>query len=93
MGYEAFKKTKQYKKNEKIGGLTPEQRYFLGYAMAWMMNERPEAVANQVRSNEHSPSKFRVIGPLANMPEFYKAFDIKEGQPMWRADSLRIKIW
>ena len=57
------------------------------------MNERPEAVANQVRSNEHSPSKFRVIGPLTDMPEFYEAFGIKEGDAMWRADNVRVKIW
>ena len=93
MGFEAFKKTNQYKIRESIGGLDPEKRFFLGYALAWMMNERPEAIASQVRSNEHSPSKFRVIGPLTDMPEFYSAFGIKEGDAMWRADSVRVKIW
>jgi len=93
MDYEAFKKTKQYKGQEIIAGLNPDQRFFLGYAFAWMMNERPEAIANQVRSNEHSPSQFRVIGPLSNMPEFYATFGIKKGDAMWREDSLRIKIW
>ena len=93
MGYEAFKKTDQYKKNEMIAGLNPSQRFFLGYALAWMINERPETIANQVRSNEHSPAKFRVIGPLANMPEFFATFDIKEGDAMWRSESLRVKIW
>lgn len=93
MGYEAFKKTNQYKNNEMIGGLTPDQRFFLGYALAWMINMRPEAIADQVKSNEHSPAKFRVIGPLTNMPQFYAAFGIKEGDAMWRADSVRVKIW
>ena len=93
MGYEAFKKTAQYKNRENIAGLTPDQRYFLGYAMAWMINDRPEAIANQVKSDVHSPAKFRVLGPLANIPEFYAAFDIKEGDAMKRADSLRVKIW
>jgi len=93
MAYEAFKKTKQYKDNEMIAGLQPEQRFFLGYAFAWMVNERPETIANQVRSNEHSPAKFRVIGPLTNMPEFYAAFGIKRGDAMWRADSVRVVIW
>jgi putative endopeptidase len=93
MGYEAFKKTDQYKNKEVIAGLNPDQRFFLGYALAWMVNERPEAVANQVKSNEHSPAKFRVIGPLTNMPEFYATFGIKKGDPMWRPDSLRVKIW
>ncbi|HKR03627.1 MAG TPA: M13 family metallopeptidase [Bacteroidia bacterium] len=93
MGYEAFKKTSQYKNKEIIGGLNPDQRFFLGYALAWMINQRPEAIADQVRSNEHSPAKYRVIGPLSDMPEFYTAFGVKEGDAMWRADSLRVKIW
>ena len=93
MGYDAFKKTNQYKNNEIIAGLNPDQRFFLGYALAWMVNERPEAVASQIRSNEHSPAKFRVIGPLSDMPEFYATFGIKQGDPMWRSDSLRVKIW
>ncbi len=93
MGYEAFKRTSQYRNHEIVGGLDPDRRFFLGYAMAWMVNERPEAIANQVRSNEHSPAKFRVNGPLSNMPEFYAAFGVKEGDPMWRPESLRVKIW
>lgn len=93
MGYEAFKKTGQYKNNETVGGLNPAKRFFLGYALAWMVNQRPEAIANQVRSNEHAPEKFRVIGPLTNMPEFYDAFDIKPGDAMYRSDSVRVKIW
>lgn len=93
MGYEAFKKTKQYQNNEIIGNLTPDQRFFLGYALAWMVNMRPEAIANQVRSDVHSPVKYRVIGTLSNMPEFYKAFNVKEGDQMWRPDSLIVRIW
>jgi putative endopeptidase len=93
MGYEAFKKTSQYKNKEIIGGLNPDQRFFLGYALAWMINQRPEAIADQVKSDPHSPAKFRVIGPLSDMPEFYTAFDIKEGEAMWRADSVRVRIW
>ena len=93
MGYEAFKKTSQYKNKEIIAGLNPDQRFFLGYALAWMVNERPEAIANQVKSNEHSPAKFRVLGPLSNMPEFYATFGVKKGDALWRPDSLRVKIW
>jgi putative endopeptidase len=93
MGYQAFKKTKQYTSKEKIAGLTPDERFFLGYAFAWMINQRPEYVANQVRSDEHSPAKFRVLGPLSNMPEFYATFGIKKGDDMWRPDNVRVKIW
>ncbi|NVO09775.1 MAG: M13 family metallopeptidase [Bacteroidales bacterium] len=93
MAYEAFKKTNQYKNNTAIAGLNPSQRFFLGYALAWMMNERPEATANQVKSNEHSPAKFRVNGPLSDMSEFYEAFGVKQGNALWLPDSLRVKIW
>ncbi len=93
MGFEAFKKTKQYKDNELIAGLNPTQRYFLGFAQGWMLNMRPEAMANQIKSDEHSPAKWRVLGPLSNMPEFYAAFGVKQGDKMWRPDSLRVKIW
>lgn len=93
MGYEAFKKTDQYKNNQIIAGLNPDQRFFLGYALAWMVNMRPEALANQVKSDEHSPAKYRVIGTLSNVPEFYKAFGIKEGDKMWRPDSMIVRIW
>ncbi|MBC8004305.1 MAG: M13 family metallopeptidase [Verrucomicrobia bacterium] len=93
MGYEAFKKTKQYRENQVIADLSPDQRFFLGYALAWMVNQRPEAIANQVRSDEHSPAKYRVIGTLSNMPEFYKAFGVKEGDKMWRPDSMIVRIW
>jgi putative endopeptidase len=93
MGYESFKKTKQYRNHEIIAGLTPDQRFFLGYGMLWMMNERPETVANKVKSDVHSPAKFRVNGPLSDIPEFYTAFDVQKGDALWRPDSLRIKIW
>ncbi len=93
MGYEAFKKTNQYKNNEMIAGLTPDQRFFLGYANAWMINTRPEALADQVKTDVHSPAKFRVIGPLVNMPEFYTTFNIKEGDKLWRSEADRLKIW
>jgi len=93
MGFEAFKKTNQYKSHEMIAGLNPSQRYFLGYALAWMLNMRPEAMANQIKSNEHAPAKWRVLGPLSNMPEFYSTFGIKQGDNMWRPANQRVKIW
>ena len=93
MGYQAFQKTKQYKNNEVIAGKTPDERFFLGFGLAWMINMRPEAIANQVKSDEHSPAKYRVIGTLSNIPEFYKTFGVKQGDKMWRPDSLMVRIW
>ena len=93
MGYEAFKKTKQGKNNEMINGLTADQRYFLAYGYAWMVNRRPENLARQIMSDVHSPSEFRVNGPVVNIDEFYKAFNIQKGDKMWRDESQRVKIW
>lgn len=93
IGLEAFKKTEQYKKGEKIDGLTPMQRYFLGYTLGWLGHSRDASLANQVMTDVHAPNFLRVNGPFSNVPEFYEAFGIKQGDPMWRPDSLRASIW
>lgn len=93
LGLDAFKQTEAYKSGKKIGGLTPLQRYFLGYAYGWMYKERKERLANQVMTDVHSPAKERVNGPMVNVPEFYEAFNIKPGSKMYRMDSLRVAIW
>lgn len=93
LGLDAFKKTEQYRKGVKIGGLTPLQRYFLGYALGWMSQTREEQLRTQLLSDVHAPAKWRVIGPLSNIPEFYEAFGVKEGQPMWRPADQRVRIW
>ncbi|KGO86024.1 metalloendopeptidase [Flavobacterium rivuli WB 3.3-2 = DSM 21788] len=93
MGLEAFKKTEQYKSGEKISGLTPLQRYFLGYAYAWMVNIKNESLAQQIMTDVHAPAKYRINGPVANMPEFYNAFNVKPGNKMYQPDSLRVVIW
>ena len=93
LGFEAFKKTAQYKAGKKINGLTPQQRYFLGYALGWLGAQRNERLANQILTDVHSPANLRVNGPFANLPEFYEAFGIKQGNPMWRPEAVRVKIW
>ena len=90
---DAFKKTEQYKKNEKIGGFTPIQRFFLAYAYRQMGHLKKERLANWLKLDAHAPDKERVNGILMNIPEFYEAFDIKPGDKMYRPDSLRVKIW
>lgn len=93
LGLDAFKKTDAYKKNEKISGYTPLQRYFLGYALGWLYKTRKESLANRLMTDVHAPAKERVNGPFVNVPEFYEAFGIKPGDKMYRPDSLRVKIW
>ena len=93
MGFEAFKKSEQYKTKQKISNLTPEQRYFLAYGYAWMVNIKDEALASQIMTDVHAPAQFRINGPLSNIPDFYEAFHIKKGDKMFRPEALRVKIW
>jgi putative endopeptidase len=93
LGLDAFKLTDAYKKGESIGGLTPMQRYFLGYAYGWMYQERKEILVTHLLTDVHAPARERVNGPMANIPEFYEAFGVKPGDKMYRTDSLRVSIW
>lgn len=93
MGYEAFKKTKQGQSTETMYGYTPDQRYFLSYAYAWMVNRTDASLAKQIMSDVHSPAEFRINGPLSDIDEFYKAFNINKGDAMYRDENIRVKIW
>lgn len=93
IGLDAFKKTNQYKEGKLIGGLTPLQRYFLGYAYGWLSKEKKERLANQVMTDVHAPAKERVNGPVVNIAEFYEAFSIKKTDKIYRPENKRVKIW
>ncbi len=93
IGLDAFKQTKQYREGKKIGGLTPVQRFFLGYAMGWMSQQREQSLRQHLLTDVHAPAKWRVLGPLSNIPAFYTAFGVKQGDPMWRPADQRAAIW
>lgn len=93
LGIEAFKKTEQYKKNDTLSGMTPMQRYFMGYALGWLGQISDEQLRNRLLTDVHSPAKYRVNGPFVDVDEFYTTFNIKPASPMYRADSLRVRIW
>lgn len=93
LGIDAFKKTGQFKKGERLEGFTPMQRYFLGYALGWLGHIRDEQLRNRLLSDVHSPAKYRVNGPFVDVDEFYTTFGIKPGDKMYRPDSLRVRIW
>ncbi len=93
IGWDAFQKTDEFKEGKKINGLTPGQRFWLGYAYSWLGHMRPELLARLVLTDVHSPNSLRVNGPFSNLPAFYKTFNIKPGQPMWRPPDKRVKIW
>ena len=85
-----------YRENKKPGlidGYTPEQRFFISWATIWRTKYRDEALRTQVLTDPHSPGMFRANGPLTNFPPFYEAFNVKEGDKMFRPDSSRVKIW
>ena len=73
-----------------IDGYTPEQRFFLGFARVWCEKRRPETARVQVKTNPHSPGKYRVDGVVQNMPEFQKAWGCKAGQPMVAQNACRV---
>jgi putative endopeptidase len=93
IGYDAFKKTHEGQSDTLIGGFTPDQRFFLAYAYSWLGQIRDASLAVQVMSDVHAPQFLRVNGPLSDVPAFFSAFNIKQGDPMWRPDSLEVKIW
>jgi putative endopeptidase len=93
VAYDALQRELRGRRRESIDGFTPEQRFFLGWAQARLSVLRPEAARVQVATDPHSPGRFRVNGPLSNMPEFAQAFGCKEGDPMVRPAAQRARIW
>jgi endothelin-converting enzyme/putative endopeptidase len=76
-----------------IDGLTPEQRFFIGFAQWVCSNERPEDLRVRAATDPHSPSQYRINGVVVNMPEFHKAFGCKAGQPMTKSREKVCKVW
>jgi putative endopeptidase len=93
IAYAAFKKTTQGRRDEKINGLTPDQRFFMSAAQVWRIKVRPEKLRTWTLTNPHSAPMWRVNGPVSNMPAFYQAFQVQPSDSMYRPDSLRVKIW
>ena len=93
LGLEAFKKTKQYQSGEIIDGLTATQRFLLGYALGWLFQQQEARLRRNLLSDVHAPAPWRVLGPLANIPEFHAAFGVKTNQPLWRSPAMQVKIW
>ena len=91
VAYTAYQKSLEGKaRPEKIDGFTPEQRFFLGWAQVWAAKATPEAERSQVLGDPHALPRWRVNGPLSNMPQFAEAFNCKEGQQMVKSDLCNI---
>lgn len=93
MAYYAYKKSLNGQKSPVMAGFTGEQRFFISWAQGWKTLMRDAYLKQMIATNPHSPGNFRAVGPLSNMPEFYEAFNIKEGDGMFIPVSKRVNIW
>jgi putative endopeptidase len=76
-----------------IDGLTGAERFFLAWALAWQDKSRPEEVERRLAIDPHSPDEFRCNQIVRNIDEFYRAFDVKDGDALWLEPSARVTIW
>jgi len=83
ISYEAFRLATANKRLMPVDGFTPDQRFFIAFAQGWRTNQRPEKIRLQITSDVHSPVRWRVIGPVANFPEFYQAFNCPAPKETW----------
>jgi len=93
VAYDAFKMTKQGQDTTKIGGFTPDQRFFLSVAKIWRVKMKDEFLRLWINNNPHSPPSWRVNGPLMNNPHFYEAFDVQPEDSLYLSEDERILIW
>jgi putative endopeptidase len=91
IAYQAYKLAS--KETEPIDGFTPDQRFYLAYAHLWANNVRDKEILRLTKEDVHSLGRFRVLGPLRNLPNFYKAFNVKEGDYMYLPENERAVIW
>jgi endothelin-converting enzyme len=93
ISYYAYKMSLNGNDAPVIDGLTGDQRFFLGWAQVWRRKYRDEELRRRLLTDPHSPSRYRVVGIMPNMPEFYATFDVKEGDEMFIPANERVKIW
>ena len=93
IGLLAYKMSLNGEEPPVIDGFTGQQRVFLGYAQVWRNKYRDEALRNLIQTNPHSPSMYRSNGAVRNVPEWYQAFDVQEGDALYLAPEDRVKIW
>jgi putative endopeptidase len=93
IAHKAYRRSLKGQEAPVIDGLTGDQRFFLGWAQAWQSKARDAFLARQLATNPHSPPEFRCNGVLRNLPEFYAAFGVKEGDKLWLSPERRVRIW
>jgi len=91
LAYMAWQDETKDKKLEVLDGLTPEQRFFVGYGQSWCTSQRDETKRLRATVDPHSPEQYRTNGVISNIPQFQQAFHCKAGQPMVREN--RCRVW
>src|SRR6185436_20163103 len=93
VAYAALQKALEGRPRQFIDGYSAEQRFFLSWARIWRGKFRPEAARQRVTTDSHAPARWRVNGPLSNLPEFTRAFGCRSGDAMVRDEKLQVRIW
>ena len=93
LAYIAWKEANKGKDLRPIADLTPDQRFFIGFAQWDCANERPEDMRMRAMTDPHSPARYRIDGVVVNMPEFSSAFSCKAGQPMVKPEAEICRVW
>jgi putative endopeptidase len=93
MAYTAYKLSLKGKDAPVIDGLTGDQRFFLAWAQVWKSKSREEATLNRLKTDSHSPPQYRINGPLRNLDEWYRAFNVKPVDKLYLPPQQRVRIW
>ena len=93
IAYEAYKLSLQRAAPPVIDGISADQRFYMGWAQSWKAKQRDDSLRQQVLTNVHSPEMYRANGPVRNIPDFYAAFGVKEGDKLFLPADRRVKIW
>jgi putative endopeptidase len=93
IGLLAYKMSLNGEKAPVIDGFTGVQRVFLGYGQVWRRKYRDEELRRRIAIDPHSPAEYRTNGIVRNVPEFYEAFDVQEGDALYLPPEERVKIW
>ena len=93
IAYRAYKISLDGKEAPVIAGFTGDQRFFMGWAQIWRNIYRDEEMRNRLLTDSHSLGMYRTNGVLVNMPAFYEAWGVKEGDRMYLEPEARIRIW
>ena len=93
VAYTAYHNAIRGKEQKEVNGFTPDQRFYLSYANVWAGNIRDAEILQRTKTDPHSLGRWRVNASLRNIEPFFNAFDIKEGDPMFRSKEDRVVIW